>query len=84
MSSGVRGPPAQHMLDLSAHVLGEACMAPVAHLSSCHERSGSPWEVELGIVRYCATGGPGPQRGLFWEGMHSLQLPGNGGWSAGR
>lgn len=52
-------------------------------LSSCYERSGSPWEVEPRIVRYCSAGSPGPQRGLFWEGMHSLQHPGNGGWSAG-
>lgn len=58
-------------------------VTPAAHLSSCHERSGSPWEVEPRIVRYCSSGSPGPQRGLFWEGMRSLQRPDNGGWSVG-
>lgn len=52
-------------------------------LSSCHERSGLPWEVKPRIVRYCSAGSSGPQRGLFWEGMRSLQHPGNGGWSTG-
>lgn len=57
---------------------GEACM-----LSSCHERPGLPWEVEPRIISCCSPGSPGPQRRLFWEGMHSWQHPGNEGQSVG-
>lgn len=62
--SFVKAGPAHVGLDTP--MPGEACM-----LSSCHERPGLPWEVEPRIISCCSPGSPGPQRRLFWEGMHS-------------